>query len=422
MIYVGSELLINYRRILFMDYNDAISSLIEGTNFEISSESEVLTSCKLKVRTPIEVLNCLLGGGLPLSGIYHTWGPPKGGKSTWLYQTMGIFQQQYPDGICVIIDMESSADPVRLRAFGIDTDKVMRLPATSIESGFLALLKIISNKQKNDKIRDIPLFVIWDTISRGMAQDSSTQSRMNAQDRARIIKNYMPQLSSEIEKQPFILGLINQVINTSDTYGNKKQTSGGGVALQHDNHLSLKIDFKSENLDSTKSFVISKWSNMTVDKSKISPEIKNIPFLIDVTRGGVIVERESFIWYLVDNMQIITQAGGWYNIDSLYKKYEGTKIGDYIYSFCKKYRYNDLINTLGSDETMYNILKLAFMDYISSVFSLQSSVIKPYMDQIYNEVVEVTGVDNPESDSPVEAVSDTDSTTGEEGNTGDTNE
>lgn len=380
------------------DYNDMISDLIDGTMFEVSTESEVLTSCKLKVKTPIEALNCLLGGGLPLSGIYHTWGPPKGGKSTWLYQTMGLFQKQYPEGVSAIVDTESSADPSRLRILGVDTDKVIRLPATSIESGFLALLKVISNKQKNEKLKDIPLFVIWDTISRGLAQDNTIQSRMNAQDRARIIKNYMPELSAEIEKQPFILGLINQVINVSDRYGNRKEQAGGGVALQHDNHLSLKISPVSEIYDDTGSFIINKWSNMDIDKSKISPEMRNIPFLFDITSGGKIVEKESFIWYMINSVKMIGMTSGWYNIEYIYSIYEGTKIGDYLYQYLKKYRYQNLIDTINSDETFYNIIKYTFMEYLSDTFSLQRNNIKEYKDEVLAQIVEVVGVeDNPES-------------------------
>lgn len=162
-----------------MKFNDIVQDLIDGTNFELNSESQVLTSNVMRVHTPLEVINCMLGGGIPLNGIYHTWGPPKGGKSTWLYQTMGEFQKQYPEGVSVIIDNESSSDPNRLLGLGVDPTKVLRLPITSIENGFLSLEKMIDNKLKNKKLKDLPMFVIWDTISRGLAQDSSSQSRIN---------------------------------------------------------------------------------------------------------------------------------------------------------------------------------------------------------------------------------------------------
>lgn len=363
-----------------MNYNEALSVLMDGTKFEINSESEILTSCKLRTQTPIEVLNILLGGGLPLSGVYHTWGLPKGGKSTWLYQSMGMFQKQYPNGVCCIVDTESSADSNRLRALGIDhPELVLRLPTTSIESGFVDLMKVVANKQSKPELKEVPLFIIWDTISRGMATDDSKQSRMNAQDRARVIKNYMPQLCSEVEKQPFILGLINQVIQSTDAYGNVKLSSGGGVALQHDNHLSLKIMPKGEEAEG--SFVFSKLSLMSIDKSKISPEIRNIPIRIDVTKGGVIDIKASFLDFCCDCVPLFSNSGGWYSITDRFHK----SLGDYsgmLEQFVKKYRLNDLRKRFCADETFYNLARLAIANSLSSMYSLQKEIIKDYKDSI----------------------------------------
>ena len=361
------------------EYENSLKILMEGTNFEINSESEVLTSSKLRTKTPVEVLNILLGGGLPLSGIYHTWGSPKGGKSTWLYQSMGMFQAQYPNGVCLIVDTESSADGNRLKALGVNPSKVMRLPTTSIESGFKALLKVIKNKQSNKELKDLPLFIIWDTISRGQATDDSSQSRMNAMDRARVIKNYLPQLSAEVEKQPFILGLINQVIQTTDSYGNVKLLSGGGVALQHDNHLSLKIMPKSEEADG--SFVVGKISLMSIDKSKVSPEIKNIPLRIDVTKGGVIDPVGSFFEFCIDCVGFFNNGGGWYSLTDRFRECL-QDYGDLLNPYVKKYRYGDLRKRFCSDEQFYNLARLAVANYLSSMYSLQSEIMKDYRESI----------------------------------------
>lgn len=380
-----------------MDYNDMIQDLIEGTNFEVNSESQVLTSSVLRVRTPIEVINCILGGGIPLNGIYHTWGPPKGGKSTWLYQTMGYFQKDYPDGISVILDNESSSDPNRLLALGVDPTKVLRLPISSIEGGFISLEKMIDNKLGNKKLKDLPMFVIWDTISRGKAQDDSSQSRMNAQDRARIIKNYLPELSAKIENQPFILGLVNQVVYETDRYGNRHENAGGGVALQHDNHVSLYINATSESKDETGSLTVAQWSQANIDKSKISPRISNIPFMIDVTKGGYIVERQSFLSYMIDVMHRISDVGrGFFSLDPLISIYDGTPINEYLVPLSKKWRYKDLVELVNEDDTFYAILRYDFMKYMSSIYSLQANIIKPYFDKVKEEVMSVV---NPADES-----------------------
>lgn len=159
-------------------YNNALEALVTGTEFKIGSEVQVLTT-RPKVRTPVEVLNCLLGGGIPFGTVLQAYGPPKSSKSTWLYQMMGIFQKEYPDGVAVVVDTEASGDTERLEFLGVDTKRLLRLPATSIETGFLSLLKMLENKSKSDKLKDIPVFVIWDSISKGLAQENSTQSRIN---------------------------------------------------------------------------------------------------------------------------------------------------------------------------------------------------------------------------------------------------
>lgn len=213
-----------------MENKNLLEDLIKGTNFEVSSLGEVLTERK-KVSTPIEVINNILGGGIPFGTVLQSFGPPKSGKSTWTYQTMGLFQKEYPNGISVIVDTESSADGTRLEFLGVDTSKVLRLPSSSIEDGFLSILKMLENKSKStSELKDAPVFVIWDTISKGLAQADSSQSRMNAMDRARVIKNYMNPVMAEVGKHDFILCLLNQVIYRTDSYGNQKVDSGGGVA------------------------------------------------------------------------------------------------------------------------------------------------------------------------------------------------
>lgn len=160
-----------------IEFDNPIEALAHGTGFELGIMTKVLNSRK-KVHTPIEALNCILGGGLPFGTVAQSYGEPKVGKSTWMYQMMGEFQRQYPSGISAIIDSESSADNDRLTYLGVNINKVLRLPATSIESGFLSLLKMLSNKEDNSKLKDVPVFVVWDTISKGLAQDNSTQSRI----------------------------------------------------------------------------------------------------------------------------------------------------------------------------------------------------------------------------------------------------
>lgn len=365
-------------------YNEAIEALIKGTDFKLSSKSEVLNQ-RPKVSTPIEALNCILGGGLPFGTVFQSYGPPKAGKSTWLYQTMGNFQVEYPQGVSVVIDMEASADGSRLEFLGVDTSKVLRLPASSIESGFVQLLAMLENKASNKSLKSVPVFVIWDTISHGLAQDGSTQSRMNAQDRARIIKNYLSPVMAEIEKQDFILGLLNQVIYTTDSYGNKHMDSGGGIAIKHDAHFSTKMEIYKGGDSSENGFLIKRISKMDIDKSKIGPEVSGIPVIIDITEGGSISVVQSFTEYMMD-LGFFNNNGGWYTYQGVLDNYKMDPFYKVLVDYNKKYRYAQIHEMMQSNPIMYNTMRHIFMKYFSSIYKLQSKIIEPYSLNCDNDI------------------------------------
>lgn len=355
-------------------FDNVLESLAKGTEFKLSSNSNVLTE-RNKVRTPIEALNCILGGGLPFGTVAQSYGPPKVGKSTWMYQMLGIFQKMYPNGVAMVIDMEASADGERIEYLGVDTSKLLRLPATSIENGFLSLMKVLENKAQIEELKDVPVFVIWDTISKGLAQDGATQSRMNAMDRARVIKNYMSPVMAQIEKQDFILCLLNQVIYNTDSYGNRKMDAGGGIALKHDVHFSTRITSSSD--DWSGNFKLRTRSKIDIDKSKLGPEIWDIPMVIDNQEGGVIDEVMSFVDYMI-NLGLIDNSKGWYNFNSLLDREKLNPFYPLVYQFNKSYRYDELVDTFKQNRVLYDVFRWFLMEFLASMYKLQAKVMRQY--------------------------------------------
>lgn len=378
-----------------MTNTELITGLLKDTNFEVMSDSRVLTS-RLRVRTPIESLNCLLGGGLPLGIIAHSYGPPRSGKSTLFYQTMGNFQKQYPQGISVIVDQESSADPNRLTALGVNIDEVVRLPSTSIENGFLSLMKLLENKESNPELKNVPIFVIWDTISKGLATDGQSQSRVAAMERARIIKNYMGELQKLIEKHDFFLGLINQIIYQTDFYGNTKVAAGGGIALQHDNQISMYLDLIGDDYNDY-NILTKRYGNLKIDKSKISPEVSKLAYHIDVTKGACILERDSFVATMI-TIGFIDSGKAWVSHNKFYNH-------KYVDELCwvimesiginidKNWRQGDLFSEYVNNEYLYKLLQHSYMNMIESEFTLQASVIRDYHQEVL-ESLKVLCIEN----------------------------
>lgn len=372
--------------------SDVMNDLLKNTPFEVMTDSKVLTSRK-KVRTPIEALNCLLGGGLPMGIVAHIYGEPKAGKSTFLYQTMGLFQEDYPDGISVIVDMESSADPNRLKSLGVDVSRVVRLPATSIENGFISLMNLIKNAEGIPDLENVPIFVIWDTISKGMATDSTIQSRMAAMERARVIKGYMSELQKMIERHDFFLGLLNQIIYTTDRYGNRKTEAGGGIALKHDNQFSMFFRLKSDEFDDY-NMLVGRVSEAIIDKSKICPEVRNIPYYMDVTEGALIKSSESLTRYMYNLGILDPGSKGWYSFQRTLDHEFCDKLSRFVFerlgiNGSQKLRWNDFDREISSSDIILSVLKHMYMLLVESKFSLQKEVMKEYHSAVINRIKEI---------------------------------
>lgn len=371
--------------ILDQTLEEAVKSLLDGTDFAISTYSNVLTNNR-RIPTPIEVLNCILGGGVPFGLITNSYGRSKTGKSTWYYQTMAEFQKEYPEGICFIIDSETSGDPNRARHFGVNTHTVIICCPNSIEEGFLAIMKMLENKRKNPKLNNVPIFGIWDSISNGMATNDSKQSRMNAQDRARVIKNYLGPLMIEIEKEEFFLGLVNQAVSKDIGHGHHRDISGGGIALEHDVHLQTKFESYDGDVK-VGTFLVRRTSLMTVDKSKISPEIQRIPVIMDITEGGMIDKVASFVEYMMD-LGYLLNSSGWYKLDNLCDNYRLHHLY-YIFNYYNKsYRYDEIHEKMKSTPLLYKALRYMFMEEYSKIYKLQSGIMKPYMNKCLKELRE----------------------------------
>ena len=194
----------------------------------------------------------------------------------------------------------------------------------------------------------------------------------------------MSPVMAEIEKHDFILCLLNQVIYSTDKYGNRKMDAGGGIALKHDVHFSTRIEEVNDTWDNN--YLVARTSKISIDKSKLGPEVYNIPMVLDITNGGVIDEVKSFVEYLmwVDD---IHNASGWYKFDNIINKQASyNPVLSILNDYNKSYRYQDIVDTVANNRVLYLALQYSLMLTISRMYKLQSKVIKPYLDMVASEL------------------------------------
>ena len=368
--------------------------LIKGTNF-VTADTGSLMNSRSKVPTPLYVINCVYGGGIPLGLIGEISGPPSSGKSTFGYQCMGIYQKKFEDGIAVVYDMESSSDNDRLKVLGVDTQKLLRLPATTMEDAFASMFKMLNKLLELQKTNpNISTFQIYDTIAAGGTNKqkdavSGGNSAFNAgsmMEAPRILKQNLSNLFPYLEKLPVFIGLLNQVFTQMGVYTSSVK-AGGGYGLQHNIHFHIVFGKNKDVFDGD--FLIGTESEVQLGKSKLSPKLIGIPCFIDARAGGKIDEVDSFVKYLAKSSVNIVRMGSWYNIldtiEKMKERYPSIKNSKGLDRYQKQFRKNDFYAAVKEDRDLCNFLQVALIDFIDGIYPMQSEVNNEYKLQIMNE-------------------------------------
>ena len=366
-----------------------ISDLISGTEFRFigqeGEEGKGSLSDKPKVETPLYALNDLLGGGLPLGAILEVYGPNAAGKSSLMYETLGNFQKQYQNGVAFIIDSEASTDDSRLKALGVDPMRAPRMGAPTLEDGFEQIIKILRKMTDNSAYKGFPVMILWDTIAGCPSRAQAKEGNMYAggmAEKARILKTSLTNIFPLIEKQNVLLVLLNQVMAEIGGW-RPGVTSAGGNALKHDVHMRLKIDGGKTVYDGI--YAIEKYSTLSLEKSKVSPLMNDIPIIINITQGGVVDRVSSLVWWMSQINPSIFKQSAWWSIETwAYDKYRPywDKFG-----LNGKFRQKDLYSIARDNPPFVQFLRLIWLDLISERYTLQKEVCKPLKSQIETQLM-----------------------------------
>lgn len=375
--------------------NSVFDELIKDTEF-VKADTGSLMHSRKKVTTPLYVINAIYGGGLPLGILSEISGPPGSGKSTFSYQCMANYQREYPDGVPVIYDMEASMDNDRLKVLGVSTDKVLRLPATSLEEAFASMFTILNKIIKlQETIPDISSFQVYDSISSGgtnkqHASAEKGESAFNSgsmMEAPRIIKQNLSNIFSYIEKAPISVNILNQVFTQMTQY-TSKLASGGGMGLKHLCHSH--ITFGKNDDDYKNGFLMGTVSAVKLEKSKLSPKFIDIPCYIDATRGGRIDEVDSFVRYLINGNVNIIKTGSWYNIkdtaDLMISRYPVLENNPDVVELTKKnFRKDDLYNEVHVNKDLFSFLMIRLIDFIDDIYPAQRDINNEYQMKLFDD-------------------------------------
>ena len=182
--------------------------------------------------------------------------------------------------------------------------------------------------------------------------------------------------------------------------------------MKHDVHLRLEINGGKTSYDGI--YPVSKYSELSINKSKISPIINKFPVQIDITKGGVVDRNLSFIWWITNLTEpTVFSTGSWWKVSEwCYNKYR--PYWDKLPKFAGKFRQSELYEVGSKDENLIDLLRLIWIDLVSDKYALQREVVKDLRtkveanlmsnldltyDQVYHNEIVAESTDNKSDDA-----------------------
>ena len=281
------------------------NEVIAGKN---SKEVEFVSSGSLK-------LDEALGGGFPKGRIVSFKGWESSGKTTIALHL--VAQVQKAGGKVLYIDSEYALDPLYSTNLGVNMDMskknksfYLAQPLTA-EEGFEIAKEFI-------KVPEIQLIVI-DSVD---AMKTKAELEGNAGDsnmgvKARLMSKEIPKLLADARKSGAIILFIHQLREKIGVMFGSPETTAGGNAVKFYASQILNIRASTKNKDKQTDEIVSRITNVTIDKNKIAPPFKKAQLTM---KFGVGIDLIQETLDLAVDLKIIKKSGSWYS-------YEGVKLG-----------------------------------------------------------------------------------------------
>jgi len=225
----------------------------------------------------------VLGGGLPFGRMIEIAGKPSGGKSTVAFHAARVAVAL--GCIVVLVDVEGTADRVRLSHLGIDVNKVLvKQPPKDIDlsddkerlQGALTVEEIGRTIEQTLAVFQhsypgVPVIFIWDSVGQTPSEVELNKEygEQNVGARAKAITQFVTKIAPMISSTKSLLIAINQV---RDNIGGNPMfptySVPGGNAWEH--YASLRLEIQKKQAIKRGADKIGHIMGVHVRKSKVS--------------------------------------------------------------------------------------------------------------------------------------------------------
>lgn len=184
------------------------------------------------VKTKVPLLNLALSGSFDgglACGHTAIAGPSKHFKTSFALVAAAAYLDAYEDAVLIFYDTEFGSPQSYFEEFGIDTNRVIHIPITTVEQ----LKTDMVNQLEELKREDHVVFVIdslGNIASKKELEDAKDDKQVADMTRAKAMKSLFRMITGNLSIKDIPLISINHTYDTMEMYS-KKVVSGGCVGF-----------------------------------------------------------------------------------------------------------------------------------------------------------------------------------------------
>ena len=182
------------------------------------------------IPTGLDLLDSILGGGIPIGKMLLFVGAPGGGKSTLVGMCGAGLHKFDPRSFFIYLDAEQSMSMSRLVNLGVDPERTILLSQPLTVEKMMEILKKVIEFKITKKLEDVPFFVAWDseTATPPAKQLESEDPAKTMGYKARLLSYIMPKIINACTKFNITFLAIGQLKDKIDI--NPYAPSGGHLS------------------------------------------------------------------------------------------------------------------------------------------------------------------------------------------------
>lgn len=293
-----------------MANNNLMSKLINSSTIKLTAalKDSTIFNKKEMVPTRVPMINVALSGSIDggmAAGILTLAGPSKHFKTTFALLMAAAYLDKFKDAVLLFYDNEFGSPQSYFESNGIDLNRVVHTPFTTIEE----LRHDISNQLKNLERGDKVIIVI-DSVGNAASQkevnDAIEGNDKADMTRAKVMKSLFRIVTPHLTIKDIPLIVINHIYEEMGLYPKKIVSGGTGIYLSSDNIWILgRQQVKEQDEIAGYDFIIN------VEKSRFVKEKSRIPISVTYEKG---INTYSGLFALaLEEGYITSPSKGWFS-------------------------------------------------------------------------------------------------------------